>query len=116
MDFTEEMVSGLVKAVTGSYQTVFHAQDGTKHHIDWQPPWPRYDMISTLEESTGSKFPPADQFHTDESLEFFTKLLEKLNIQCAPPLTASRIIDKLTGEFIESKCINPSFIKGHPMV
>ncbi|RYP18650.1 hypothetical protein DL765_003785 [Monosporascus sp. GIB2] len=116
MDFTEEMVSGLVKAVTGSYQTKFHAQDGTEYSINWQPPWPRIDMIPALEEATGTKFPPADQFHTDESLEFFRALLEKLNITCSPPHTTSRLIDKLTGEFIESRCINPTFIKGHPMV
>ncbi|KAI0871054.1 hypothetical protein GGS24DRAFT_77763 [Hypoxylon argillaceum] len=116
MDFTEEMISGLVKSVTGSYNTVYHTQDGKEYQINWQPPWPRIDMIPALEEATGSTFPPADQFHTDESLDFFTKLLEKLNMTCSPPLTASRIIDKLTGEFIESRCISPTFIKGHPMV
>ncbi|KAI1110510.1 hypothetical protein F5Y14DRAFT_359943 [Nemania sp. NC0429] len=116
MDFTEEMVSSLVKTVTGSYETVYHTQDGTEYHINWQPPWPRIDMIPALEEATGATFPPADQFHTDESLEFFVKLLEKLNMTLSPPVTASRIIDKLTGEFIESRCISPTFIKGHPMV
>ncbi|KAI1173629.1 hypothetical protein F4777DRAFT_600258 [Nemania sp. FL0916] len=116
MDFTEEMVSSLVKSVTGSYNTVYHTQDGKEYHINWQPPWPRIDMIPALEEATGTKFPPADQFHTDESLDFFVKLLEKLNMTCSPPVTASRIIDKLTGDFIESRCISPTFIKGHPMV
>ncbi|KAI1122312.1 hypothetical protein F5Y10DRAFT_77386 [Nemania abortiva] len=116
MDFTEEMISGLVKSVTGSYKTVYHTQDGTAHHVNWEPPWPRIDMIPALEEATGTTFPPADQFHTDESLEFFIKLLEKINMTCSPPLTTSRIIDKLTGEFIESRCISPTFIKGHPMV
>ncbi|KAI8627135.1 hypothetical protein F5Y19DRAFT_443423, partial [Xylariaceae sp. FL1651] len=116
MDFTEEMVSGLVKAVTGSYQTTFNAQDGTEYTINWERPWPRIDMITALEEATGTTFPPASQFNTDESHEFFRALLEKLNITCSPPLTTSRMIDKLTGEFIESRCINPTFIKGHPMV
>ncbi|KAI0017772.1 lysyl-tRNA synthetase [Xylariomycetidae sp. FL0641] len=116
MDLTEEMVSSLVKAVTGSYKTTFHAQDGTEYSINWEKPWPRYEMIPELEKATGTKFPPADQLHTDESAEFLKSLLEKLNIQCSPPQTASRMIDKLVGEFIESKCINPSFIKGHPMI
>ncbi|KAI5863976.1 hypothetical protein GGS23DRAFT_523305 [Durotheca rogersii] len=116
MDFTEEMVSGLVKAVTGSYHTKFHTQDGKEYSINWERPWPRIEMIPALEEATGVKFPPADQFNTDESLEFFRGLLEKLNLTMSPPYTTARIIDKLTGEFIESRCINPTFIKGHPMV
>lgn len=30
--------------------------------------------------------------------------------------TNARMIDKLVGEFIESVCINPTFITGHPEV
>ncbi|KAI1744729.1 lysyl-tRNA synthetase [Xylaria scruposa] len=116
MDLTEEMVSSLVKSVTGSYVTKYHTQDGTEHTINWEAPWPRIDMIPALEEATGTKFPPADQFHTDESLEFFKSLLQKQKLDCSPPLTASRMIDKMVGEYIESKCINPTFIKGHPQI
>jgi lysyl-tRNA synthetase class 2 len=116
MDLTEEMISGVVKAVTGSYITKYHTQDGTEYTINWEAPWPRIDMIPALEEATGTKFPPADQFHTDESLEFFKSLLQKQKLDCSPPLTTSRMIDKMVGEYIESKCINPTFIKGHPQV
>ncbi|KAI1437865.1 lysyl-tRNA synthetase [Xylaria sp. CBS 124048] len=116
MDLTEEMVSSLVKAVTGSYITKYNTQDGTEYTVNWEAPWPRIDMISALEEATQTKFPPADQFHTDESLEFFKSLLKKQNLECSPPLTASRMIDKMVGEYIESKCINPTFIKGHPQI
>ncbi|KAI0132976.1 hypothetical protein BJ170DRAFT_700641 [Xylariales sp. AK1849] len=116
MDFTEELVSSLVKTVTGSYTTLFHGQDGTEHSINWERPWPRISMIPALEEATGVSFPPADQFHTEESAEFFRNLLEKLGVTCSPPQTTTRMIDKLVGDFIESKCINPTFIQGHPMV
>ncbi|KAI1809295.1 hypothetical protein GGS20DRAFT_572646 [Poronia punctata] len=116
MDFTEEMISGLVKSVTGSYQTEFHTVDGKVHQINWERPWPRINMIPALEEATGTKFPPADQFYTEESLEFFKGLIEKLGMTISAPVTTSRIIDKLTGEFIESRCISPTFITGHPMV
>jgi lysyl-tRNA synthetase class 2 len=116
MDMTEEMVSELVKSVTGSYETKFHAQNGTEFTINWKAPWPRIDMIPALEAATGAKFPPPDTFHTDEAAQFLEGLLDKLKIVCTPPRTASRMIDKLVGEFIESKCINPTFIKGHPAV
>ncbi|KAI1364858.1 lysyl-tRNA synthetase [Xylaria arbuscula] len=116
MNITEEMISGLVKAVTGGYKTKYHTQDGTEYDINWEAPWPRVDMIPALEKATDTKFPAADQFSTDEAHEFFVKLLAKLKIPCSPPVTTSRMIDKLVGEFIESKCISPTFITGHPQI
>lgn len=33
MDMTEELVSGLVKKVTGSYETKFHTQHGEEYSV-----------------------------------------------------------------------------------
>ncbi|KAG4435396.1 Protein kinase [Cadophora sp. M221] len=71
-------------------------------------------MIPALEEATGIGFPDSDQLHTEETREFLIKLLEKHNITCSPPQTNARMLDKLVGEFIESVCINPTFIIHHP--
>ncbi|PHH86579.1 hypothetical protein CDD83_10039 [Cordyceps sp. RAO-2017] len=111
---TEEIVSGMVKHIHGSYKTVFHNVKGEEVHINWEAPWPRIDMIPALEEATGEKFPPADQLHTDETNAFLRKVLQKMGVECSPPLTNSRMIDALVGEYLESKCINPTFIMGHP--
>ncbi|PHH70477.1 hypothetical protein CDD80_5992 [Ophiocordyceps camponoti-rufipedis] len=111
---TEELISGLVKHVHGSYKTVFHNVKGEEMHINWEAPWPRIDMIPALEEATGEKFPPADELHTDSTGDFLKKVLQKMNVECSPPLTNARIIDALVGEFLESKCINPTFIMNHP--
>jgi lysyl-tRNA synthetase class 2 len=51
---SEEMMSGLVKHITGSYKTVYHTKpEGDparqEYHIDWSTPWKRYPMIPTLE-------------------------------------------------------------------
>jgi lysyl-tRNA synthetase, class II len=51
---SEDMISGLVKHVTGSYKTVYHNKpEGDparqEFHIDWTAPWTRYPMIPTLE-------------------------------------------------------------------
>jgi hypothetical protein len=35
MRTTEELVSGLVKEVTGSYETTFENQHGKKYNVDW---------------------------------------------------------------------------------
>jgi len=58
-------------------------------------------MIPALEEATGEKFPPSDQFHTTETNEFLQRVLKKMKIECPPPLTNARMIDRLVGEYIE---------------
>lgn len=116
MDMTEELVSGLVKHVTGGTTTKFHTQHGEEYEVNWAAPWRRVEMIPALEEATGEKFPPGDQLHTKETNEFFKRVLKKMKVECSPPLTNARMLDKLVGEFIEETCVNPTFITGHPQM
>jgi lysyl-tRNA synthetase class 2 len=58
LTMTEDMVSSLVKEVTGSYIVQYAADEGGEPvNIDFSPPWKRISMISGLEEATGVKFP-----------------------------------------------------------
>lgn len=116
MDMTEELVSGLVKHITGGTVTKFHTQHGEEYEVNWAAPWRRVEMIPALEEATGEKFPPGDQLHTAETNEFFRRVLKKMKVDCSPPLTNARMLDKLVGEFIEETCVNPTFITGHPQM
>lgn len=116
MDLTEDLVSGLVKEVTGGHTTKFHTQHGEIYEVNWAKPWKRIEMIPALEEACGEKFPPGDTLHTKEANEFLRRMLKKTNVQCSPPLTNARMLDKLVGEFIEEKCINPTMITGHPQM
>ncbi|KAL2161938.1 hypothetical protein VTH06DRAFT_7723 [Thermothelomyces fergusii] len=116
MKLTEELVSSLVKELTGSYKTTFTTQHGETYEINWEAPWRKVEMIPELEKATGEKFPPYEELHTEETNQFLQRLLKKMNVECPPPLTNARMIDKLTGEFIESTCINPTFILEHPQM
>ncbi|KAI9926845.1 hypothetical protein ASPWEDRAFT_72889 [Aspergillus wentii DTO 134E9] len=116
MNLTEELVSGLVKHVTGGYETTFHTQSGETYNVNWKAPWRRVEMIPALEEATGEKFPSGDQLHTAEAGEFLKGILKKTGVECSPPLTNARMLDKLVGEFIEETCVNPTFITGHPQM
>jgi lysyl-tRNA synthetase class 2 len=117
MDLTEELISSIVKNVTGSNQTVLHREDnGTEYDINWELPWRRVPMIPTLEKITGEEFPSADQLHTEEAGQFLERVLEKMKIECPVPRTNSRMIDKLVGDLIEPTCVNPTFIIGHPQI
>ena len=116
MDMTEELVSGMVKHATGGLETTYHTQTGEELHVNWAKPWRRVEMIPELEAKTGTKFPPGDQLHTQETNTFLREILKKTGIECTPPLTNARMIDKLVGEYIEETCINPTFITGHPQM
>jgi len=120
MDLTEGLVEGMVKYLTGGKTTLqFHPEgkDSDKvYDLEFKRPWKRYDMIETLEEKLGVKFPPGETLHTDEANKFLRDLCKKHNVDCSEPRTNARLLDKLVGEFIEPLCISPSFIVGHPQV
>ncbi|TEB18115.1 lysine-tRNA ligase [Coprinellus micaceus] len=123
MDITEAMIEGLVKTLTGgSTKIVFHpdgnkGQEGARQiELDFQRPWKRYDMITTLEEKLRVKFPPGEELHTAETNKWLRELAAKHNVECSEPRTNARLLDKLVGEYIEPLCQSPAFIVGHPQV
>ncbi|CCL98185.1 uncharacterized protein FIBRA_00179 [Fibroporia radiculosa] len=120
MDLTESLVEGMVKYLTGGKTTLqFHPEgkDSDRvYDLEFKRPWKRYDMIETLEEKLGVKFPPGETLHTEETNQFLRDLCKKHNVDCSEPRTNTRLLDKLVGEFIEPLCISPSFIVGHPQV
>ena len=116
MDLTEDMVSSLVKQVTGSYKIEFHP-DGPespdkKIEINFEKPWPRISMMSELEKKLGVTFPK--DLSSAETRAMLEGLLEEHKVECEDPKTPARMIDKLVGEFIEVNCVNPTFITDHP--
>lgn len=116
LDTTEELVSNMVKHITGGYKTSYTTQHGEVYEVNWEKPWRRVDMIPELEKCTGVKFPPGEELHTDATNQFLKDLLKKHKIECSPPQTNARMLDKLVGEFIEETCINPTFIINHPQM
>ncbi len=112
LNMTEEMISGMVKAVTGGYVIEYAAEEGKEPvKIDFSPPWKRISMIEGLEEATKTKFP---QMEAEEMPAFLEDLLSKYDIDCSPPRTVARMVDKLVGHFLEDNIINPTFITEHP--
>src|SRR5690606_33557129 len=127
---TAELVTEMVTKVTGGTKTVFHTkgrdnwekledghpEKGERYEVDWAGPWKKIEMIPELERCTGKKFPPGTELHTDETNAFLKEILKEHNIECSPPQTNARMLDKLVGEFIEETCVNPTFIFGHPQM
>ncbi|KAH8287218.1 hypothetical protein KR054_004601 [Drosophila jambulina] len=118
MDITEQLVSGMVKAIRGSYKITYHPEgpEGPEQELDFTPPFKRVSMIKTLEEKLNVKFPSADTFNTAETNQFLSQLCAKHQVECPAPRTTARLLDKLVGEFIEEFCVNPTFICEHPQI
>ena len=116
MTFTEKMISEMVFAIKGSYKITYHADGAGKEpmEIDFSPPWARYSMVEEIEKQTGAVLPR--DFETDEAVKFLDDLCVKHRVQCGAPRTATRLLDKLCGHFIEERIINPGFITEQPQI
>jgi len=107
MDFTEELLSGMVKALTGSFIINYHPQDDPNnpektYEIDFTPPFRRIPMMKGLEEALDMKLPSGKDLYTEEARQFFDKLCKDREVECSAPRSTSRLIDKLVGEYLES--------------
>jgi len=115
MDLTEQMVSGMVRDITGGYKIAYHANGHDKPpvEIDFTPPFRRVSMIKGLEEH-GIKV--TTDLNSEETRLYLEKCCKEKNVNCPEPRTTARLLDKLVGEFIEPTCINPTFICDHPEI
>ncbi|XP_042273558.1 lysine--tRNA ligase isoform X1 [Thunnus maccoyii] len=118
MDITEKLLSGMVKNITGGYKVTYHPDgpEGQAYEIDFTPPFRRVSMTHDLEKIMGVKFPPTDSYDSDETRKFFDDLCAQKGVECPPPRTTARLLDKLVGDFLEVTCINPTFICDHPQI
>lgn len=105
----EEILSGLVKTVTGSYKLTYDGKE-----LDFTPPFARYDFVEEIEKGVGIKLPT--DFSTDEARQQLDDMCVAFGVVCTAPRTTARLLDKLCGHFIEPRCIGPSFIMNHPQI
>ena len=54
--------------------------------------------------------------NSEEARSFFADLCKQKGVECSPPQTTARLLDKLVGEFLESQLTNPGFICDHPQI
>lgn len=105
----EQMLVHVVHAVNGS-STVEYAGK----QIDFTPPFARLDMLDALAEYAGIEVP--DDLSTADARDHLDAECCRLGVDCSEPRTTARLLDKLVGEFVESRCTNPTFIVGHPKI
>ena len=114
MAMTEEMLSGMVKEITGGYKIKYQPKPNAEEvEIDFTPPFRRISMIEGIEEKIGRRLPALDDPRAEAELG---AILEEFDLECAPPLTTARLLDTLVGEFLEDHIVHPTFIMEHPQI
>jgi lysyl-tRNA synthetase, class II len=112
MTMTEEMVSGMVKEITGSFVIKYKPDPASEEiEIDFTPPFKRVNMVEAIEEKTGTKIPLDD---LDVAHKILQDLCDKYEFVVPAPRTTARLLDKLVGEFIEDDVVSPTFVLEHP--
>ena len=128
MKITEELLSEMALVANGKdpknlpsvvpdewYHRTFTMPHTNKDVVvNFRPPFKRLPMISSIEERLNVKIPT--QLDTEETRLFLVDLLKKNKVDCSPPMTTARMLDKLVGEYLEPECINPTFITEHPQI
>ncbi|KAJ8751089.1 hypothetical protein K2173_016270 [Erythroxylum novogranatense] len=116
MNLTEELLSGMIKKLTGGYIIKYHSNglDKDPIEIDFTPPFRRIDMIDELEKMANLNIPK--DLSSDEANKYLVAACERFEVKCPPPQTTARLLDKLVGHFLEETCVNPTFIINHPEI
>ncbi|PIA47701.1 hypothetical protein AQUCO_01400358v1 [Aquilegia coerulea] len=116
MDLTEQMLSGMVKELTGGYKIKYHANglDNDPIEIDFTPPFRRIEMIEELERMADLNIPK--DLSSEETRNYLLDACTRFDVKCPLPQTTTRLLDKLVGHFLEETCVNPTFIINHPEI
>ena len=115
MKVTEQMISGMVMSIHGSYIVKYKPSDEYEERIvDFTPPFRRVNLIEGLEEAMNVKIPT--DLASPETNKFLQDLTKKYDVQCTEPRTTTRLLDKLVGHFLECQATSPMFICEHPEI
>jgi lysyl-tRNA synthetase class 2 len=111
MVIIENLFRNLVQKIMDSHEITLINAEGENITIDFSKPFPRYSFIDEIEKGSGYKLPL--DLASEKAFEILNEIANKFHIECHPR-TNSKLLDRLAGYFIESKCIQPSFIVDYP--
>lgn len=105
MEFTEKMLSEVVRNVTGSYKVVYESKE-----IDFTPPWPRVTFREALLISSGLDI---DSVKDESGLLSFIK--EKgIKIDLKGVVGFAPLLDSLYKKIVRPNLTGPMFLINHP--
>lgn len=117
MRLTEELLTGLAmelkRSLKFTYKPKKRGSQDISVDLDFSVPFQRFDILEEINKSLGLEL-------TGENLEdSIDKLLDaaaQKGLKIDGPKTLNSVLDKLISEYIEPRCINPTFVTGFPTV
>jgi len=104
MDLTEEMLKEVSIKATGSAIVKYKDQE-----IHFDGKWQKFTMLEAIDEFTGHKV----DFDTDT--EKLLSIAEDLEVDVDKHFSKGKIINEIFEQTVESKLIQPTFIKDYPV-
>ena len=112
MNFTEELLSTLLKELTGSTTIQIPDREGNLTEVDFSPPWPRLSIRQKILDDCGI------DVESEKTAEDLRKAIAKKKIQLDIPVDAlgrGNLMDQLYKKVSRPKLTQPTFIIQHPI-
>jgi lysyl-tRNA synthetase, class II len=115
IDMTQEMLVEMITQINGTTIVEWMGND-----INFTLPFKQLDMMDELQNEIRIKLED-EQFvlpnlNSEHAGEEYKNLHDLLGVKVEPPFTLNRLVDNLVGEFVEPKCIQPTFLMNHPLI
>ncbi|EKX38829.1 hypothetical protein GUITHDRAFT_144009 [Guillardia theta CCMP2712] len=107
-----EMLERMLKSVC---QEVSSRDKSGTIELDFSRPFQRLDYMQAIEEAAGQKLPHPSELETTESVKLLREILSKFKVSAPSNAHASILLDKLCGELVEPKLIQPTFLINQPL-
>lgn len=114
---TEELLGSIALEVKGSTKFTYAPKkrgDGPEINVelDFSAPFKKLDILEELNAVLGLNLTGEN---IEDSLDILVAAAKEKNIKLDCPKTLNKILDTFIGEYLEPKCINPTFITGFPV-
>jgi len=112
MEFTEKMLSGILKKLLGTMNVKIPDRDGTLVEVDFTPPWPRLTLREAILKASGI------DFDTCDSAPALREAMKDKGIKLDVPvdkLGRGNLIDQLYKKVSRPSLVQPTFIMQHPI-
>ena len=80
-------------------------------NMDFNPPYPRIDFITSLESEMDCNFP---NLTAPNALDILIEIVSSRGMVITPQATLPNLLDQLSAKYLEPRCVNPTFIINHP--
>ncbi len=112
MEFTEQMLSHLLKETLGSAVVTIPDRDGNLVEVDFTPPWPRLSIRDAILKASGI------DFITYENESQLLEAMKNEHIKIDVPLELlgyGNLVDQLYKKVARPGLVQPTFIMEHPI-